>query len=155
MPSTKFESVVFTLIMVFCMVFCMTSYSIYLNVGELNDDVFSSAIKGMWLEYVIVFMLAFFVVTNLAKKLTFRILNPKEDNGIHIMLAMQCFTVAIMVPTVTLIATFIHGGITQDWFYTWIKTAFRSFPVALVLQVLYIGPLVRLIFRSIFRRKAH
>lgn len=33
MPKTKLESVVFTLIMVFCMVFCMTCYTIAMKMG--------------------------------------------------------------------------------------------------------------------------
>lgn len=33
MPKTKLESVVFRLIMVFCMVFCMTCYTIAMKMG--------------------------------------------------------------------------------------------------------------------------
>lgn len=59
MPKTKFQSIIFTLIMVFCMVFCMTCYTIALKMGGLTSQVFLLAIKEMWLEYVIVFCLIF------------------------------------------------------------------------------------------------
>ena len=151
MPKTKFQGVVFTLIMVFCMVFCMTTYSIALKMGGLTYQVFAIAIKEMWLEYIIVFCLAFFVVTKLAQKLTFRILDPTKSQPIFIMLGIQSFTVCLMVPTITLIATFIHNGFTADWFPQWIQTAVLCFPMAYFLQIFFVGPFVRLIFRTIFK----
>ena len=55
--------------MVFCMVYCMTVYNIALKFGGLNNLVFLLALKEMWLEYVVVFCLIYFVITNTAKKL--------------------------------------------------------------------------------------
>ena len=153
MPKTKFQSVVFTLMMVFCMVFCMTVYTIALKMGQLSYQVFLLAIQEMWLEYIIVFCLIFFCITGLAQKLAFRILTPGADKPIFITLAIQCFTVCLIVPTITLIATFIHNGVTADWFPQWIQLAARCFPTALCLQVFFVGPLVRLIFRTIFKKQ--
>lgn len=45
MPKTKFQSIIFTLMMVFCMVFCMTAYTIALKMGGLSYTVFALAIK--------------------------------------------------------------------------------------------------------------
>ena len=84
MPKTKFESVIFTLIMVFCMVFCMTCYTIALKMGGLNPQVFVLAIKELWLEYVVVFCLIFFLITKAAQKLAFRIVTPGQDKPIFI-----------------------------------------------------------------------
>jgi len=151
MPKTKFQGVVFTLIMVFCMVFCMTTYTIALKMGGLTYQVFAISIKEMWLEYVIVFCLAFFVVTKLAQKLTFRILDPAKTQPVFIMLGIQSFTVCLMVPTITLIATFIHNGFTADWYTQWIQSAVLCFPMAYFLQIFFVGPFVRLIFRTIFK----
>jgi len=151
MPKTKFQSIVFILIMVFCMVFCMTSYTIALKMGGLTYQVFDIAIKEMWLEYVIVFCLAFFVVTKLAQKLTFRILDSSKTQLIFIMLGIQSFTVCLMVPTITLIATLIHNGFTADWFIQWIRSTVLCFPMAYFLQIFFVGPFVRLIFRIIFK----
>lgn len=36
MPKTKFQSFIFTLMMVFCMVYCMTVYTVSLNSGGLS-----------------------------------------------------------------------------------------------------------------------
>ncbi len=152
MPKTKFQSVVFTCLMAFCMVYCMTVYTVALKFGGLEYQVFLIAIKEMWLEYIIVFCLIFFIITNTAKKLAFRIVDPSIDKPIFITLAIQCMTVCQIVPVITLIATFIHNGFTANWFTNWIELAVTCFPMALCLQVFYIGPLVRFIFRNLFRK---
>ncbi len=153
MPKTKFQSLIFTLMMVFCMVFCMTAYTITLKMGGLSYTVFALAIKEMWLEYVIVFCLIFFVISKMAQKLAFRIVTPEADKPIFVILAIQSFTVCLIVPTITLIATFIHNGLTVDWFTQWIQQAALCFPAALCLQIFFIGPLVRLLFRTIFSKQ--
>lgn len=66
--------------MVFCMVFCMTCYTIALKMGGLTSQVFLLAM----LEYVIVFCLIFFVITKAAQKLAFRIVTPGADKPIFI-----------------------------------------------------------------------
>ena len=153
MPKTKFQSVVFTAIMVFCMVYCMTVYTISLELGALSRQVFALAIREKWVEYVVVFALIFFVITNNARRLAFRIVTPGKDNPIFIVLAIQCFTVCQIVPVITLFAAFFHGGFTADWFPRWIQLAALCFPAALCLQLFFVGPLVRLIFRTLFRRQ--
>lgn len=153
MPKTKVQSVVFTMMMVFCMVFCMTCYTIALKFRGLSYQVFYLAIREMWVEYVIVFLLIFFAITKIAKKLAFRILTPGIDKPIFVTVAIQCFTVCLIVPTITLFATFFHNGFTTDWLVQWIQLAFLCFPAALCLQIFLVGPFVRLIFRTIFRKQ--
>lgn len=153
MPKTKFQSVIFTALMAFCMVYCMTVYTIALNYGSLSYQVFPMAIKEMWLEYIVVFCLIFFLITNSAKRLAFRIINPASMQPIYMILAIQCFTVCQIVPIITLFATLIHNGISADWFCQWIQLAVICFPMALCLQIFWVGPLVRLIFRNIFRNQ--
>ena len=150
MPKTKFQSIIFTAIMVFCMVYCMTLYTISLNMGGLRYLCFGLALKEMWVEYVIVYLLAFFVTSNLAKKLAFRIVTPGKDKPIFIILSIQSFTVCLMVPMITLFATFFHNGPIADWFPVWIQLACQCFPVAFCLQIFFVGPFVRLVFRTFF-----
>jgi len=54
-----------------------------------------------------------------------------------------------MCPTMSLIATILFKD-TRD-FATWIQTWGMNFPMAILYQLFYCGPLVRLIFRLIFR----
>lgn len=149
MPKTKCQSVIFTALMVFCMVYCMTVYTIALKFGVLSYSVFALAMKEMWLEYIVVFCLIIFLITNTAKKLAFRVIDPTSAQPIFVILAIQCFTVCQIVPVITLFATLVHNGITADWFCQWIHLAVICFPMALCLQIFFVGPLVRLIFRKI------
>lgn len=151
MPKTKFQSVVFTLMMVFCMVYCMTVYTIALKTGELTNAIFVSAIREMWVEYVVVFCLIFFFVTKTAMKLAHRIIDPASVNPVFMILAIQSFTVCLIVPVITLFATFFHNGFTIQWFPQWIQLAVCCFPMAFCLQIFFVGPFVRLIFRKIFK----
>ena len=153
MPQTKFQSIVFTAIMVFCMVFCMTVYIISMKFGGLSYKVFALAIQEMWVEYVVVYVLIFFVITRLAQRLALRIITPGIDKPIFMILAVQSFTVSLIVPTITLFATFYHNGFTADWFPQWIQLAAQCFPAALCLQVFFVGPFVRFVFRTIFSIK--
>ena len=153
MPKTKLQSVVFTAMMVFCMVYCMTCYTIAQKFGGLTYEVFLLGIKEMWIEYVIVFALIFFVVTPSAQKLVFKVIKPGETRPIFVICGIQCCTVCLIVPMITLIATFIHNGFTADWFTQWISLAFYCFPCALCLQVFFVGPFVRTLFRLIFRKQ--
>ena len=153
MPRTKLQSVVFTAMMVFCMVYCMTCYTIVQKLGGLSYEVFLLSIKEMWIEYVIVFALIFFVVTPSAQKLVFRVIKPGETKPIFLICGIQCCTVCLIVPMITLIATFIHNGFTAEWFTQWISLGFYCFPCALCLQVFFVGPFVRMLFRLIFRRQ--
>ena len=91
MPKTKFQSVIFTALMAFCMVYCMTVYTITLNYGALSYQIFLMAIKEMWLEYIVVFCLIFFLITNTAKRLAFSIINPECTQPIYIILAIICY----------------------------------------------------------------
>lgn len=150
MPKTRFQSIIFTALMVFCMVYCMTVYNIALKFGGLNNLVFLLALKEMWLEYVVVFCLIYFVITNTAKKLAFRVIDPAKSQPIFLVLAIRCFTVCQIVPAITLFATVVHNGISAEWFAQWIQLAVTCFPMALCVQVFFVGPFVRLVFRRIF-----
>lgn len=153
MPKTKTQNLVFTLLMAFCMVFCMTAYSVSLEMGGFSTAVLGMAIREMWVEYVIVLIIVHFIVSKIAVMLAKSIIDPAKNPPIFFMLAVQSFMVCQMVPVMTLIATFLHGGAAGDWFGTWIQQAVLCFPMAYVIQIFYVGPLVRLIFRTIFRKQ--
>ena len=62
--------------------------------------------KEKFFEYMVVFVLIFFIITKLAQKLAFRIVTPGKDKTIFIILSIQSFTVCLIVPVITLFATF-------------------------------------------------
>ena len=104
MPKTKFQSFIFTIFMVFLMVFCMTIYTLSIQLGTLNSQVFYMAIKEMWLEYIVVFLLIFFVMKNRSIKTARKMTDFKTISPIFMTLLIQCLTVCQIVPVITLFA---------------------------------------------------
>ncbi len=153
MPRTKFQNVVFTAIMAFFMVFAMTAYSIAVQSGGLTYGILLAALKEMWTEYVIVFLLVNFLMSKLAVKIAFRFLDPHTDKPMLITVSIQCCMVMLMVPVMTLIVNFIHNGFTADWLPNWLTQWAVCLPMAFFWQILYAGPVVRLIFCTIFRNQ--
>lgn len=67
MPKTKFESVVFTAITAWIMVYIMILYNKVLAMGSFTNETFLIALKRMWVEFVIIFLCAFFISSRVAK----------------------------------------------------------------------------------------
>ena len=122
MPKTKFQNVVFTIIMATVMVYGMIVYNVSLNTGGMHGENFLLALHEMPIMVPIAALLEFFVVERLATR-----------------------------PVMSLIATLLFK---TPSFAAWIHTWALNMPMALIWQLLYCGPLVRLIFRTIFRSAA-
>ena len=76
MPKTKFQNIIFTLIMAFIMVYAMICYNISLNKGQMSNEVFLLAFHEMVIMWPAAFILEFFAVEKLATKLAFRFIRP-------------------------------------------------------------------------------
>ena len=98
----------------------------------------------------IAFVLEFFVVSKLATALAFTVVKP-DDRPQIITYAISICICCIMCPIMSLVATLLFKE--NKSFGTWIQTWAMNFPMALLYQLFYCGPLVRLIFRTIFRVK--
>ncbi len=149
MPKTKFQNIVFTAIMAVIMVYGMIVYNVALNTGGVTDKTFLMAFHELPIMAPIAFVLEFFVVEKLATKLTFTFMKP-TDRPQFITYAISTMIVCIMCPTMSLIATLLFK---EPSFGTWVQTFGLNMPMALIWQLLFCGPLVRLIFRTLFRRR--
>lgn len=151
MPKTKFQEVIFTLIMVVVMVYVMICYNIALNMGGLTNEVFLSAFKELIIMGPIAFILDFFIVGHLAKKAAFKIVNPAKENPFHLVLAISAISVAFMCPLMSLAATILFKDAGNQFVAVWFQTTAFNFPMAFFWQIFYAGPFVRFIFRHIFK----
>lgn len=149
MPKNKFQDVVFTLIMATIMVYGMVVYNVALNTHGVSQDTFLLALRELPIMVPIAFILEFFIVGNIAKGLAFSVVRPTDRPQV-ITYAISICICCIMCPTMSLIATFLFK---TPSFGTWIQTWAMNFPMAICWQLFYCGPLVRLIFRTIFRDK--
>lgn len=149
MPKNKFQNVVFTAIMAILMVYGMIVYNVALATGSVTGETFFLALHELPIMAPIAFILEFFVVGKLAKMLAFQVVRP-DDRPQLITYAISICICCIMCPVMSLIATILFKA---PSFGTWIQTWALNFPMAIMYQLFYCGPLVRLIFRLIFRNK--
>ena len=150
-PKTKLESVIFTAVTAWIMVYIMTLYNTVLVMGSFTNSTFLIALKGMWIEFIIIFLLAYFVSGHIAKYFAFRIVQP-GDRPIFIIFAIQIFTVVAQVGFASVIGVFHGFGLTSNFIPDYLLTYCKNFVMALPLQLFVVGPLARLIFRSVFRK---
>lgn len=151
MPKTKFQEVIFTILMVFVMVYAMICYNISLNIGGMANHVFLDAFHELVIMGPVAFILDFFLYGSLSKKLAFRIVNPAEDKPIMIILAISSITVCLMCPSMSLVATLFFKNPGKEVIAIWLQTTALNFPMAFFWQIFFAGPLVRKIFGAIFK----
>ncbi|WP_302199205.1 DUF2798 domain-containing protein [uncultured Gemmiger sp.] len=149
MPQTKFQNIVYTVIMAIIMVYGMIVYNVALNTGGVTNATFAMALHEMPIMVPIAILLEYFIVEKLATKLAFTVVRPTDRPQI-ITYAISTMIVCLMCPTMSLIATLLFK---QPSFGTWVQTWGCNMPMALIWQLLFAGPLTRLIFRTLFRKQ--
>ena len=154
MPKTKFQDFIYTLIMVIVKVYAMVCYNIAMSTGGLTNEVFLMAFGELPIMGVIAFILEFFIIGKLAQKLAFRLVNPKEDKQIFVILAISSMIVCLMCPIMSFFGSvlFNFNGV-ENIFANWIRISVMNFPMALCWQIFYAGPFVRFIFKRIFKKQ--
>lgn len=154
MPQTKFQDIVYTIIMVIVMVYAMVCYNIGIGMGEFNNKIFLMAFGELPIMGGIAFLIEFLFVGKITKSITFKIINPKKTQPILITLTISSLIVCFMCPLMSFVATilFNFNGI-ENLISTWLVIFVRNFPMALCYQIFYAGPFVRLLFRTIFKKQ--
>ena len=118
-----------------------------------GESIFFTAItawmKGMWIEYIIIGLLAYFVSGHLSKMCAFRVVQP-GDRPIFIIFAIQTFTVIWQVAFASVIGVYHGHGFTANFTPDYLMTYCKNFIMAFPLQLIFVGPLARLIFRTLF-----
>ena len=140
MPKTKFQEIIFTIMMVFMMVYFMICYNISLNIGGMTNQVFLMA-----------FILDFFIVGHLAKKKAFQIVDLENDHPFHLVIAISVVSIILMCPCMSFAATLLFKNAGSQIIAVWLQTTVLNFPMAFFLQLCFAGPIVRFVFGKIFR----
>ena len=154
MPQTKFQDFIDTLIMVPVMVYAMVCYNIAMDMGGLSNVVFRAALSELPLMCLIAFVLEFFLIGRVAQKLAFRLVRPEKDAPVLITTAISGVIVCLMCPVMSLAASLLFNF--SSWseaFARWVQIWFCNFPMALLYQLFFAGPLVRAIFRLLFKKQ--
>ena len=149
MPKNKFQEVIFTILMVFVMVYAMVCYNIALNTGGMSNAVFLAAFRELPIMMPIAFILDFFLVGNLAKKAAFRMVDVKTERPFHLILAISAVPVAWMCPLMSLAATILFKHAGNQFIAVWLQTCAFNFPMALCWRdQLYVSCSARSSWRS-------
>lgn len=137
----------FGVLMATFMVYGMEAYNAILR-GGLSLAAFVPTIEVLLLIPVVMF------VQNvwggpLAGRLVRLFAGERELAGAAAILARQAATVAVMCPTMSLVAVFVFkGGLQPEFWAVWGNTILCNLPMAAVWQVCVAGPVVRNIVRQ-------
>ena len=117
----------------------------------MTNEVFLLAFKELVIMGPIAFVLDIFLVGRIAKYKTFKIIDPERDNPFFIVLGISVISVIFMCPLMSLAATILFKNAGSQFVAVWLQTTAMNFPMAFFWQLIYAGPIVRFIFRHIFR----
>lgn len=168
MQMTKKQGIVFGLIMSYAMAVGMEIYNTAIKMGfNLSNGGFSNMTYKVFPAALLeaAYMGAIvFIVSNLwgnrvgaafAKKYT----NPEKDNPYFCRIMRQAGTVAIMCPSMSLVATFLFsiilgGRPVSDFFVIWVGTVLKNFPMAFFWNMFAAAPFTHWICGKLFRTPA-
>ncbi len=154
MPKSLGQEILFTILMVFVMVYAMICYNIALATGGLSNSVFLMAFHELPIMAPVAFVLDFFIVGPIAKKITFSNFKPEETNPVFIVLSISICSVWLMCPLMSLAATILFkGGFQREMVSIWLQTTALNYPMAAFWQLLVAGPVVRAVFGVIFKSR--
>ena len=158
MPKNKFQGFIFGLIMSYAMAYGMEVYNvaikegIHLSVGgfsNMTNLVFGDALKETCYMGLFVLLFSNLWGNRLGAAFASRHCNLQTDNPYLCRILRQAGTVAIMCPTMSLVASILFNIILAGASITqlpaiWIGTLLKNFPAA---------PFTHWLFKKIFREK--
>ncbi|RKD28904.1 DUF2798 domain-containing protein [Lacrimispora algidixylanolytica] len=151
MPRNKFQTIIFTLLMTFFMVYVMICYNIALDMGNMKNQIFLLAFHEMIIMWPAAIIIELLIGERITMKLAKRIIAPVMENSIFIVLLISALTVCVMCPIMSLIAVILFKNPGTEIVAVWLNTVVFNFPMALMSQIFFVGPFVRLIFNNIFK----
>lgn len=160
MPKTKFQGIIFGLLMSITMAYGMEVYNVALKAGglsQMTNQVFLDALLEASYMWIIVFLFSNLWGNRLGHKLAARICRPEDSPFLHTLLLSAC-TVLVMCPTMSAVAAVLFsvilaGGSWGQLPAYWVGTVLKNFPMALLWNLFAAGPLSRLLFRRAFARQ--
>jgi hypothetical protein len=153
MHKTKSQKLVFSLLMVFSMVFVMATFNSAQQDG-FSYMTFARVLQTMWLELPVAFILQLFVAVPIAARLLPKIVNPQSERRIMVSVAMTGCNVLVMAPMMTLFVCLVRNGFSLDIPLKWLPRLVINFPFALFVNIFYVGPFVRFAHRTIYNRNS-
>ncbi len=178
MPRNQFQRMIFALITVIITVNAYVFYSLYVVNGSTlmsvtGADSVLHAIKAqggvymfgrmlpIWALILIEFCFAYLLECAMGSPCSFKLacknFDPRTTHPVIFESAIICSTVGIMVPSMSFLATlfyypYYNGFNILTMLANWLKLMCYNFPFAFFTQLFFIQPLVRTIFKLLFRK---
>lgn len=179
MPKNQFERMMFALLTVIITVHGYVFYSLYVVNGSLlmeltgTGSVLAAIGKQggvymlgralpIWAVVLVEFCLAYCLEVLMGSPWSFRlacrVFDPRTSHPMMLESAVICATVGIMCPAMSFLAALLYypyyaGFHVVTLLANWLKLICLNFPFAFFSQLFFIQPLVRALFRLLFRRK--
>lgn len=110
------------------------------------------------IEFCLAYLLEVIMGSPCSFKLACKCFNPRETHPVIFESAIICATVGLMCPTMSFLAAILYYPYTSMDFdvftllANWMKLVCFNFPFAFFTQLFFIQPLVRTIFKIVFRK---
>lgn len=178
MPRNQFQRMVFAFLTVVVTVHAYVFYSLYVVNGSTlmsitGESGVLAAIRAqggvyllgrfvpIWTVVLVEFCFAYLLEVVMGSPCSFRlaarVFDPAETHPVLFETAIICATVGLMCPTMSLIAAFLYYPYYEGFqivtlLANWLKLVCFNFPFAYFTQLFFIQPLIRTVFKFLFRR---
>lgn len=178
MPRNQFQRMVFALLTVLVTVHAYVFFSLYVLHGDLlmqmtgtNSVIAAINAQGgvymfgtnlpIWalvlIEFAFAFTLEMVMGSPCSFKLACKVFNPREVHPVLFETAIICTTVGLMCPAMSFIAAIIYYPFYEGFHVikliaNWLELMCYNFPFAFFTQLFFIQPLIRTVFKFLFRK---
>lgn len=179
MPQSKFQKAIYALLTVIITVHAYVFYSLYVLHGPdfmqwTGETSVLAAINKMggvmmfgtylpiWALVLVEFVLAYTLEMTLGSPLSFKLackkFDPRSTHPVMFETAIVSATVGIMCPSMSFLAAwmyypYMNGFNLLTLLANWLELMCHNFPFAWFSQLFFIQPVVRILFRMIFRKR--
>ncbi len=178
MPRNQFQRAIFALLTVLVTVHAYVFFSLYVvngavlmsttgahsvlsAISEQGGVYMLGRICPVWTIVLVVLVLAFSLELIMGSpcsfKLALKIFDPQSTHPVIFESAIICATVGLMCPAMSFIAAWLYypyyaGFNIFTLLANWLKLVCFNFPFAFFTQLFFIQPLIRSVFKALFRK---
>jgi len=153
MPQNKRESLIFSFMMCFVMVLWMSIYNVSISLGGISMESIKIAWLGFPVAFITALMLDLLIVSKVAKAVAFGLILKPESSVIKKILVVSTGMVIQMVVLMSLYGSIemcLRNGMWSQIVIYWLRNIPKNLIMALPLQLLIAGPVIRKYFRIAF-----
>ena len=166
MPRTKTQGIIFGLIMSYAMAIGMEVYNIAIKMGfnlnlggfsSMTNAVFPAALVEASYMGLFVFLFSSLYGNRVGAAFAAKVSDPGKDNSYFCQLMRQAGTIAVMCPTMSMVASILFNVILAKQSVTqlpaiWVGTVIKNFPMAFFWNMFAAAPFSRWIFGKLFAK---